>query len=101
MDKGWTLGTDARRAELSELDFCSSPNGIRTRVSTLRGWQDRRSRALSRAFGASTGPFAAPADACSGQSVGGMLAGYFLTSIGLEPRERPLVFTSLAPDARQ
>jgi hypothetical protein len=30
-----------------------------------------------------------------------MLAGYFLTSIGLEPRERPLVFTSLAPDARQ
>ena len=25
----------------SELPFCGSPNGVRTRVSTLRGWCPR------------------------------------------------------------
>jgi hypothetical protein len=75
-----TPGLPSRHEALGEGEVlrleeaARSPNGIRTRVSTLRGWLVYRSEALSWAFGASAGPFALLADACSGKSVGGMLA---------------------------
>ena len=54
--------------------LAGSPNGVRTRVSTLRGWHDRRCEPLNRAF-ATPGPgSAAPATACDPKSVGEMLA---------------------------
>src|SRR5580700_839835 len=37
----WLEGLSESRRFPSELDFLCSPNGIRTRVATLRGWCPR------------------------------------------------------------
>ena len=44
-------GPRARPESSSSAAAGSTPNGIRTRATTLKGWQDHRSRALNWAIG--------------------------------------------------
>ena len=68
--------------------FVRSPNGIRTRVATLREWPDHRTRPLTSGFTAKEGSSGVCAGESKRKSVGKMLARPDATSGSSDRRER-------------